>query len=241
MARPRFDNQLIAAAAAIAAIIFAGACTDPVERADAPAPVPAAAGAAGELCPPGWPAVERAWDATSWLPLDDGRATVRLLRYAAERGGDDCAGPPSFASVAASASPRLLWEKTWPDDFRADAVRLGWPDGAVDRCKPPRAEQPPRAAPHWEAVLADQCIALRAELFYGTPEAAEELQLRDDLAVTPAVYSWWPAEQLAACKEALVEALPLGGTPRVCRNAPASLARDLPARLLGSVTAGAAD
>lgn len=220
---PRF--WIAAIAAAITASIFAVACTDPVPRADAP-PASLADGAATDeiLCPPGWAAGNRAWDAIRWLPLDNGRTTVRLLRFEAERNGGGCAAVPPFSSIVHSADRRVVWEKMWPDDFRADAIRLGWPDGAVDRCKPPHGDWPS----HGEFLLSEQCTALRAELFYGTAEAAEEAQLHSDLFISPAVHSWWSASQLAACKEALVTALPLGGTPQVCRTRTPSLVLDWP-------------
>lgn len=199
---------------------------------DAPPPASVADGAAAEeiRCPPGWAAANQAWDAISWLPIGEGQTRVRLLRFEAERNGDGgCAALPPFSSTARSATPRIVWEKTWPNDFRADAIRLGWPDGMVDRCKPPHGDWPSYS----EFLLVEQCNALRAELFYGTPEAVAEAQLHSGLSVRPAVHSWWPAWQLAACKEALVTALPLGGTPRACRTRIPSFVLDWPPGIRG--------
>ena len=222
---------VVLATAAIAASVFAAACMNPVPRADASPPASVADGAAaGEIrCPPGWVAANhQAWDATSWLSLGDGRTSVRLLRFETER-NRGCSALPPFSSTARSATPRVVWEKTWPDDFRADAIRLGWPDGMVDRCKPPYADWPSYS----EFLLSEQCTALQAELFYGTPEAAEEAQLHSGLSIRPAVYSWWSALQLAACKKALVTALPLGGTPQACRTRTSSLVLDWPPAIRG--------
>ena len=230
---PAVPLWVAAAAAAVAAV--ANAAPSAIEPAvppwDAPPPVSVADGAAAEeiRCPPGWAAANQAWDAISWLPIGEGQTRVRLLRFEAERNGDGgCAALPPFSSTARSATPRIVWEKTWPDDFRADAIRLGWPDGMVDRCKPPHGDWPSYS----EFLLVEQCNALRAELFYGTPEAAEA-QLHSGLPVRPAVHSWWPAWQLAACKKALVRALPLGGTPRACRTRIPSFVLDWPPGIRG--------
>ena len=197
---------------------------------DAPPPASLADGAAAEeiRCPPGWAAADQAWDATSWLSLGDGRTSVRLLRFETER-NRGCSALPPFSATARSATPQVVWEKTWPDDFRADAIRLGWPDGMVDRCKPPRADWPSYS----EFLLSEQCNALRAELFYGTPEAMAEAQLHSGLSIRPAMYSRWSALQLAACKKALVTALPLGGTPQACRTRIPSLVLDWPPAIRG--------
>lgn len=231
---PAVPLWVAAAVAAVAAVANAepSAIEPAVPPWDAPPPASVADGAAaGEIrCPPGWAAANQAWDATSWLPLGDGRTRVRLLRFETERNRDSgCAALPPFSSIVRSATSRVVWEKTWPDDFRADAIRLGWPDGMVDRCKPLHADLPSYS----ESLLSEQCTALRAELFYGTPEAAAEAQLHSGLSIRPAVYSWWSALQLAACKKALVTALPLGGTPQVCRTSTSSLVLNWPPAIRG--------
>ena len=130
---------------------------------------------------------------------------------------DDAACSPGNTITAEfdETDEQMLWEKTWPDDFRADAAELGWPGGMLDRCGPKVLKTSS------DRVLHHLCYTLEAELFYETPaaiaSAAEEARSNPGLHVFRPSNSEWAAEQLASCKEALFEALPRGITPRQCR------------------------
>lgn len=169
-------------------------------------------------CPPDGSAESLARDFSAWIPGEEGRWTVQLWRQAVLPVDDAACGPGNTIAVEFDATDeRMVWEKTWPDDFRADAVELGWPGGMLDRCGPKVLETSS------DRVLHRMCLTLRTELFYGTPgaiaRAAEEARSNPGLHVfRPSNSEWgWAAEQLAACKEALFEALPRGITPRQCR------------------------
>ena len=169
-------------------------------------------------CPPDGSAERLARDFSVWSPGGEGRWTVQLWRQAVLPVDDAACGPGNTIAVEFDATDeRMVWEKTWPDDFRADAVELGWPGGMLDRCGPKVLETSS------DRVLHRMCLTLRTELFYETPAAialaAEEARSNPGLHVfRPSSSEWgWAAEQLAACKEALFEALPRGITPRQCR------------------------
>lgn len=167
-------------------------------------------------CPPGGSDGGLAQDYSAWQPDGDGTWTVQLRQHRATPvEGAVCGETGTIAVVFDSAGERMLWEKTWPDDFREDAVGLGWPSEAVDRCGPEALSSSS------DPVLHRVCFALHAELFYATPEAialaAEEARLNPGLHVARPSNDDWAAGRLAACKAALAEALPRGVMPPACR------------------------
>ena len=168
------------------------------------------------LCPPDGSAERLAHNFSVWAPVGEGRWTVQLWRRAVLPVDDAACSPGNtIAAEFDETDEQVLWEKTWPDDFRADAAELGWPGGMIERCGPKVLETSS------DRVLHHLCLTLQAELFYGTPtaiaSAAEEARSNPGLHVFRPSNSEWAAEQLAACKEALFEALPRGITPRQCR------------------------
>ena len=170
-------------------------------------------------CPAGPGAEELAQTYTVWRRGGEGQWLVQLWqRSATPVDGAICDATGGISTIAVkfdSDSGRMLWEKAWPDDFRADAVDLGWPAGMIDRCDPDVLDTSS------DPVLHRMCFALRTELYHETPEAiaraAEEARLNPGLHVVQPLNVGWGAGQLAACKEALFEALPRRITPRVCR------------------------
>ena len=170
-------------------------------------------------CPSGGSDEKLAFTYTVWGRDEEGQRMVQLWHHPAipvEGAVCDAADETSTIAVRFdSDGHQMLWEKAWPDDFRADAVELGWPAGMIDRCGSRELDTSS------DPVLHRMCSAMRTELFHETPEAialaAEETRLNPDLRVVRPLNDGWGAEQLAACKEALFEALPRGITPRVCR------------------------
>lgn len=168
-------------------------------------------------CPPGGSAERLARHFSVWAPDEEGRWTVQLWLQAVLPADDAACGPGNTIAVVDATDERMVWEKTWPDDFRAAAAELGWPGGMIERCGPGALRTSS------DRVLHRMCFTLRTELFYGTPAAialaAEEARSDPGLHVfRPSGSDWgWADGQLAACKEALFEALPRGITPRQCR------------------------
>ena len=168
-------------------------------------------------CPPGGSAERLVRHFSVRAPDEEGRWTVQLWRQAVLPADDAACGPGNTIAVVDATDERMVWEKTWPDDFRAAAAELGWPGGMIERCGPGALRTSS------DRVLHHMCFTLRTELFYGTPAAialaAEEARSNPGLHVfRPSSSNWgWAAGQLAACKEALFEALPRGITPRQCR------------------------
>ena len=167
-------------------------------------------------CPPDGSAERLAHSYSVWTPGGEGRWTVQLRRRAVLPVDGAACGPENTISVEFDATDeRMAWEKTWPDDFRADAAELGWPGGMIERCGPEVLRTSS------DSVLHHLCSTLSTELFYETPAAialaAEEARSNPGLHVFRPSNSEWAAEQLAACKQALFEALPRGITPRQCR------------------------
>lgn len=170
-------------------------------------------------CPSGGSDEKLAFTYTVWGRDEEGQRMVQMWHQPAiPVEGAVCDAADEISTIAVrfdSDGHQMLWEKAWPDDFRADAVELGWPAGMIDRCGPRELDTSS------DPVLHRMCSAMRTELFHETPEAialaAEETRLNPDLRVVRPLNDGWGAEQLAACKEALFEALPRGITPRVCR------------------------
>ena len=150
-----------------------------------------------------------------WQPREDGRMTVRLSRFPFAGGCRNLGAPDSFSSPPGGF---LVWEKTWPDDFRTAAAQLGWPDGIFERCPGPVPEQ-----------TLNECYVLAHELFYGSREAAEEARLASLDRMILATMPIGTAEQLFACKAALAEEPSLAVSPQVCDFEPQARARHFPA------------
>ena len=190
--------------------VAAAACSDSIERAEpvgredtgdktaAASPKTTAQG-----CPSGLTiAVSNpGGDAIEWATEDDGTLSVRrwssrtLKTYSAEQ----CGAAPAGSLLRARTGRQLVWEKTWPDDFREDAVRLGWPEGMVDRCTALGPDN------ELERLIFLQCGTMEHELFLEPlnlkvrvpPEALQ----RGPFIVAAAESGRWQARRISYCAD----------------------------------------
>lgn len=140
-------------------------------------------------------------DAVEWVTKGDGTLSVRrwssrsLKTYSAEQCGD----APAGSLIRAETSRRLVWEKVWPDAFRDDAVRLGWPAWMVDRCTELGPDSP------LEHLIFGQCGTMEQELFLEPLDLEvrvppEDLQ-RGPFITRAAALGRWEARQISYCAD----------------------------------------
>ncbi len=193
-----------------ALVIAAGACSDSIERAElvghedtADKTAATSPETTAKSCPAGFTIAEPnpSGDAIEWATKDDGTLSVRrwssrtLKTYSAEQCGD----APAGSLVRARTGRQLVWEKTWPDDFREDAVRLGWPEGMVDRCSALGPDD------ELERLIFLQCGTMEHELFLDPldldirvpPEALQ----RGPFIVAAAESGRWQARRITYCAD----------------------------------------
>lgn len=191
--------------------VASSACSDSIEQArpvdrdatSGEAASPAASEQADADC---WPELTIAessasGDAIEWATEDDGTLSVRrwnsrtLKTYSAEQCGD----APVGSLLRARTGRQLVWEKTWPDDFREDAVRLGWPEGMVDRCTALGPDN------ELERLIFLQCGTMEHELFlepldFEVRVPPEALQ-RGPFIVAAAESGRWQARRISYCAD----------------------------------------
>lgn len=210
-----FGIGVIALILAIMAVA-AAACSDSIEQAEpvdreATTSETASAAAAEQADADCWPGLTIAdngpdGDAIEWATEDDGTLSVRrwssrtLKTYSAEQCGD----APAGSLLRAHTSRELVWEKTWPDDFREDAVRLGWPAGMVDRCTALGPDN------ELERLIFLQCGTMEHELFL-EPLAFEvrvppEALQRGPFIVAAAEIGRWQASRISYCADLIFAA-----------------------------------